>query len=138
MMEIQLKYKQEGSGSGRSFVRLVKKLSKKHKPIKMAEEIGPKKQILITEQNVHEIVQKLYVKKDTIVNVAAINNLRHLCSVNTDNDPVRQLRIFQARKAILENSCEIFLEAEEEKLFDESSEELDLLLKILEKHTLAR
>ncbi len=109
----------------------------------MAENIAPTKQLLVTKDNVTQIVNRIYVKKKDIVNPEVVNSLRHLCDI-VDKDtpdrktPQRMLAIFLMRKEILENACEIYIENNEEVLFAEATDELQAILQIIEEHTITR
>jgi hypothetical protein len=99
---------------------------------------APKAQFLVTEDNVLEVVNKIYVKKKDIKDPRIIDSIRHLCQINKQHDPVVQLAIFLARKEVLENACAIYIETEQEVLFEESNTELNIILEMLEKHTITR
>jgi hypothetical protein len=102
------------------------------------EETAPVKQLLLTEQNVHEVVGKIYVKKGSMTNPDIINTLRHLCAINRQNDPMVQLGIFLARKDMLEKATQIYLETDQEELFNETADELEVIIEVLKQCTITR
>lgn len=104
----------------------------------MAEKDAPIEQLMVDEYNIREIIDRIYVKKSTMINPDIVLSLRHLVAVNDTKDHIRQLRIFQLRKQILEEASEIYISNGEEKLFDESVDELEVIMKILEDHTITR
>jgi hypothetical protein len=107
------------------------------RPIKLGE-TAPTKQLLLTEQNVHEVVGKIYVKKSDIANPDIINTLRHLCAINKTNDPAVQFGIFLARKDMLEKATQIYFESNQEELFNESADELEVIIEVLKQCTITR
>lgn len=105
----------------------------------MNETTAPKAQLLITEHNITEVVQRIFVKKKDISDPRIVDNLRHLIQSGMDNnDPVKRLAIFVARKEILENASEIYAEKGEDLLFEESVIELNVILEILKEYTITK
>lgn len=117
----------------------------------MDKNVAPTQQLLITRDTIGEIVRKIYVKKSDIVNPTVVDSLRRLCDkVDRDKkeiearphapfkNPERMLAIFLMRKQILENASEIYIEGNEESLFTESSEELDIIVQVLKDHTITK
>lgn len=117
----------------------------------MDKNIAPTQQLLVTSDNITDVINKIYIKKKDIVDPNIVNALRHLCAV-VDRDkkeieahphapfknPQRMRAVFLMRKEILENASEIYIDSEEEVLFNEASAELDIIVKILEEHTITK
>lgn len=104
---------------------------------------APKEQLLITSETITEVVRKIYVKKSNIINPEIVNELRHLCKVAEKETKGRRAaermhEIFQLRKQMLESASEIYIEVDETILFEEATEELGVIIDILEKHTLTK
>lgn len=103
------------------------------------EELAPKKQLLVTSENITEIVNKIMVKKSDIKDPRIIDNLRHLCEIaDKRKDPKITLAIFMARKAVLEEAGEIYATNDIDLLFEESTKELDVILDILKEYTITK
>lgn len=103
------------------------------------EELTPKKQLLVTSENITEIVNKIMVKKSDIKDPKIIDNLRHLCEIaDKRKDPKITLAIFMARKAVLEEAGEIYATNDVDLLFEEATNELNIILEILKEHTIIR
>jgi uncharacterized protein YqeY len=102
-------------------------------------ETAPTKQLLVTEHNVTGIIHRYFVKKKDIVDPNIVNTLRHLCKIaDKRKDPVITLAIFEARKQILEEACEIYAEAGQDELFDEQMKELNVVMELLKEHTITK
>lgn len=103
------------------------------------EESAPKKQLLVTSDNITEVVNKIMVKKSDIKDPRIIDNLRHLCEIaDKRKDPKITLAVFMARKAILEEAGEIYATNNIDPLFEETTNELNVILEILKEHTIIR
>jgi len=103
------------------------------------EELAPKKQLLVTSENITEIVNKIMVKKSDIKDPRIIDNLRHLCEIaEKRKDSKITLAVFIARKEVLEEAGEIYATNGIDSLFEESTKELDVILEILKEHTITR
>ena len=103
-----------------------------------AKIVAPNQQLLITEHNISEIVNKIYVKKKDIPNPDVIAALKHLVKVNDTKDPERQLLIFLMQKDILEHASEIFIEHNEDILFEETNDQLNIILELIKDFTVKR
>lgn len=101
---------------------------------------APKEQLLITEHSVTEIANKIYMKKSGIVNPDVIASLRHLCKVSEKHgyDPEQQLMIFLMRQEILKHASELYFSEDIEQLFDESSDELEVIKEIIKTQSITR
>lgn len=117
----------------------------------MDKNTAPTQQLLITRETIGDIVKKIYVKKSDIVNPTVIETLRRLCDrVEKDpkeiearphapfKNPQRMLAIFLMRKQILEDASEIYIDGNEDGLFKETYEELDIILQVLKDHTITK
>ena len=104
----------------------------------MTKETAPTKQFLVTKDNILEVVNKIYVKKSSLPNPNIIERLKGLCEINKDNNPIVQLAIFEARKEVLESACEIYIEHEQDLLFEEANDELNLIVQMLAEHTITQ
>lgn len=103
------------------------------------EKITPIEQLLLTEENLVETVLKIYVKKKDVPDPNIINNLKHLYkAAKYKSNPARMLALFEARLKILEGASEIYLEKDEDLLFDEAMSELDVIEQILQFHKITR
>jgi hypothetical protein len=117
----------------------------------MTEKSAPTKQLLVTRDNITDVVNRIYIKKSDVLNPHIVESLRHLCDVVERDkkeieahpmapfkNPQRMLAIFLMRKEILENASEIYIENNEDVLFAEAIDELEVILKILEEHTITK
>lgn len=117
----------------------------------MDKNTAPTQQLLITRDTIGDIVSKIYIKKSDVVNPNVVENLRRLCDkVDRDKkeitanpnapfkNPQRMLAIFLMRKEILENASEIYIEGNEDSLFAESTEELEIIMQVLKEHTITK
>jgi len=107
------------------------------------DKIAPIHQLLVTKENITEIINKIYIKKKELVNPDIINALRHLCDiVSVEPEKTKKFTrlhaIYLMRKEILENASELYAESNEDELFEESIMELDILMEILKEHTIIR
>ena len=110
----------------------------------MSENIAPIRQLLVSTENIQEVVNKIYVKKSDIKDPRILDNLHHLCNVVEQDKrssilkSARMLAVFEMRKDILENASEIYAENGEEELFDEHTNELEVILEVLKEYTLVK
>jgi hypothetical protein len=100
--------------------------------------VAPKAQLLVTENNVSEVLQRIFVKKSAIINPDIINSIKHLVRVNTNKDPKRQLALFYMRQQVLDYAGEIYIMNDETQLFDESALEAEVIMKLVEECTIVR
>ena len=106
---------------------------------KMSEESknAPIEQLVVSEDNVINVVNRIVLKKKDIGNPDVVSNLRRLVRIakNNPNSRMTALALFKARKEILEYANEVYFIAEQEKMVDETTLELEAIAEILEKYT---
>ena len=92
---------------------------------------APDKQLLITEQNALDVINRIFVKECELIRPNVINDILKLVELNKANDPIRAHKLFTLQTEILNNASTIYIMADEPELLEESVLEMSILQEIL-------